>query len=350
MRLTFNGYAIVPILTVLIMAVPAMAHVFIENDQRSGAIPAYDGSGWVCEVFLDIPDDNAAHLLAAEAYVLKRPPDFTFKTQWIDFPSGPTGSRLDTSFATMSDFFDDHIFDVSDPTMLNQPFGNFLFRCNGVLSIRAEDDIETVIIGNNANTAQLPTWVEVGTFGNDGFRTEVGTQTVYRIPIVTGPTNQFFHENMICLGLGMYPIKVTFFNRYDPTNEFMMDSAGVEVYSLHGSPFEYPGGDILVLPDGTPASLIPPRVIYQTEDILPLADGDFNADGVVDMLDFQWMQHCHTGPGGDDVFPPVGCSITSCTNCAPGMDGGYMDFDDDGDVDGVDFSAFQDAVFDAGSP
>ncbi len=328
----------------------AHAHVFVENDQRTGAIPPYEGGGWVCEAFLGIPDDDASHLLSAEAYVSKRTPNLTFKTEWIDFPAGPTGSRPDTTFATLGHFLDDHIFDVSDLGQLDEPFGHFLFRCKGVLAVRTQDDIETVIGGNNANTAQLPTWVEVGTFGNDGFRTEIGSQLIYRIPIVTGPTNQFFHDNMICLGLGMYPITITYFNRFDPTNEFNMGSAGVEVYSLHGSPFHYPGGEILALPDGTTASLIPPRVIYQEGDVLPIEDGDFNADGAVNMLDFQWMQHCHTGSGGDNVFPPVGCSIASCTDCDSKTVGGFMDFDDDGDVDEFDFSAFQDKVFGIASP
>ncbi len=320
----------------------ANAHVIVENNLRVGSIPQTDGNGWICSVYLNIPDENAINLLAAEFHVTSQTPDFTFETQWIDFPAGPLGSDLDTSFATMGDFFDDHLVNVSDPTRLDEPFGSFLLECTGFISVRPEDDIETVVKGNSANTAQLPTWVEIGTFGNDGFRTEIGTETIYRIPIVSGPTNQFFHENMICNGWGMYPITITYFNRYAPDDLFM-HSAGVEVYSFHGSPFAYPGGAILQLSDGTPATLLPPRVIYQQADIGPLQDGDFNADGIVDFLDYQWVQRCFTGPAGEDVFPPIGCSRTSCTSCTDDTIG-FLDFDDDGDVDEFDFSAFQNAV------
>ena len=140
----------------------AEAHVFVSYLHRQGAYPPHDGAGWLGEAFLNVPnfdlDHHAllqgcltganrayagdcrggdmdrdgdvdlrdfgrlqaafhdAHLLHAQRYVADREPDFTFRTDWIDFPAGPENSRLDVDFSTVGGFLDDYIYDVSDPS------------------------------------------------------------------------------------------------------------------------------------------------------------------------------------------------------------------------------------------
>ncbi len=312
-------------LVALAWGLPVRAHVFIFDTYRVGAAPAYDGSGWICEAYLNIPEASAAHLIAAENYVVERPPDFTFRTPWIDFPAGPEPFADDTEFDTMGDFLDDYIYDVSDPSKLDEPFGHFLLRFRGYVSVRLEDDIQPPLL-EGGNTLGLPVWVEFGSFGFDGYRTRI-VDTIYRIPIAN-PANPFFHENSIILGLGLYPIEVTYFNHYDPNGQVQMDKAGIELYSWHGDGLAWPGGDNLVHTERGPATLVPPRVIYQAEDIVPLILGDFDADSDIDLLDYRWLQTCFTGPG-EDFFLDDGCNA--------------FDFDGDGDVDWEDFAAFVEA-------
>jgi len=72
-------------------------------------------------------------------------------------------------------------------------------------------------------------------------------------------------------------------------------------------------------------------------DLSLIIDGDFDDDGVVDLLDFLKFASCFTGPCGDPpCYPPLyeGC----CT---------IGDFEDDGDVDLADFATFQ-LVFEGG--
>lgn len=298
----------------------ARAHVFIFEFYRVGAYPPYDGSGWVGEAFLNIPDASAIHLLAAEAYVANRTPDFTFRTDWIDFPAGPVAYDLDANFNTIGDFLNDYIYDVSDPSKLDAPFGHFLLRFSGFLKVTLQDDVS---FGGSG----LPIWVEFGSMGYDGYRTRV-FDTVYRIPIVN-PANGFFHENSIVQAAGLFPIEITYFNRYDPQaqNNPPTERAGIELYSFHPGGLPWPAGENLVHPVFGPATIVPPRVIYQEEDILPLIDFDYDADSDVDLLDYQWLQTCYTGPAGDEPFYfDLGCST--------------FDSDNDQDVDLDDFSAF----------
>ncbi len=303
----------------LLFSVRADAHVFIFDFYRAGAAPQHEGQGWIAEVYLNIPDESAIHLLAAEQYVEKRVPDFTFRTPYIDFPAGPVAFRFDNEFETMGDFLDDYIYDVSDPSKLDEPFGNFLIKFRGYLRVELNDD--------HTLTPGLSVWVEFGTIGFDGFRTAIEEQTIYRLPIVN-ENFPFFHENSIVLGLGLFPIEITTFNRYDPKG--VMRHAGIEFYSWHGGALNWPAGENLVHPVFGAATIVPPRVIYQFEDIRPLVKGDFDADFDIDVLDFQWLQTCFTGPGGDDVFLDEGCNA--------------LDFDDDNDVDVDDFAAFAKVV------
>ncbi len=56
-----------------------------------------------------------------------------------------------------------------------------------------------------------------------------------------------------------------------------------------------------------------------------MADGDFNADGFVDLVDFGEFDFCYTGAGGGPIDP----------TCEPG------DFDADGDIDCADWLQFR---------
>ena len=85
----------------------ARAHILVSRGDRVGAYPAYDGSGWVAEVFLNIPGTSASSLLAAESHADSTTPDFTFRTPWIDFPAGPGAAGRDSDFATVGDFLND---------------------------------------------------------------------------------------------------------------------------------------------------------------------------------------------------------------------------------------------------
>lgn len=59
----------------------------------------------------------------------------------------------------------------------------------------------------------------------------------------------------------------------------------------------------------------------------PVVAGDCNADGVVNLLDYESFLACVTGPAGGPVSPECAC----------------FDFNDDDDVDFGDFAALQQA-------
>lgn len=316
----------------------ARGHVFVPEMYREGGYPAYDGAGWVAKVYLNLPlpdppEDTSATdlgtLIQAESYVADATPDFTFRTDWIDFPAGPEAVALDTSFTTMGDFLNDYIYDVSDPSKLDEPFGNFLIKFEGYLKVTFDEDLTSAI--------GLPIWVDFGTIGYDGFRLEVGT-TIYRFPkmfVVDGEPSFFWRENPICEAAGMFPIRVTYYNRYDadldpdpPTQQsYHNEYAGIEVYTWHGSELALPAGQNMVHAVRGPGTIIPPRVIYQADDVQPLVTGDFTADGQVDGRDLRWFQTCFTGPG-DELF------VLLATGCH------RFDFDEDRDVDLTDFATF----------
>ncbi|MCP4246078.1 MAG: hypothetical protein GY778_03425 [bacterium] len=305
---------------------PARAHFFVLEGDRVGAAPAYDGGGWLAEVYLNIPEESIGQLITVEAYVAGLTPDFTFRTEWIDFPAGPAvygdpQDDLDAGFATMGDFLDGPIFDVSDPAQLNASFGHFFIRFSGLLKVAMDHDTDLI--------PGLPIDIYFATYGFDGYRTRVGTTSIYRVAntaFVGG--NGLFTENGLLLGVGLFPIEVTYFNRYDPAGADGNQQAGIELYSWHGTGPDWPtgAGQQLVHPVFGPMTLVSPDLIYRPEDVGPVVKGDFDADFDFDLFDFQWFQWCYTGDlseiGGTIGF---GCST--------------VDFDDDVDVDGSDYSA-----------
>ena len=60
-------------------------------------------------------------------------------------------------------------------------------------------------------------------------------------------------------------------------------------------------------------------------DLQCQGNADMNADGTVNLFDYDLFQACVTGPGGGPVSPDCAC----------------FDFNDDDDVDLLDFAAFQ---------
>jgi len=309
--------------TLLTFTHVAGAHIFIFSVWRAGAPPQYEGNGWFGEAFLNIPDANTNVLTSAENYVVDLEPDFTFRTDWIDFPAGPVPWKQDSDFATIGDFLDDYIYDVSDPELLNTPFSmNFLLRFSGYLKVDFDDDI--------SGEFGLPIWVEFGTMGYDGYRTRL-FDTIYRIQI-SNPANGFYHENSIIEVVGLFPIEITWYNRYDPLAQLSppRDRAGVELYSFHPGGLPWPSGQALVNSIFGPSTITPPGVIYQADDILPVIPGDFDLDTDIDLVDAHWFQTCHTGsvdPEGEPINLNLGCDT--------------MDFDGDLDVDLDDFMIFQ---------
>ena len=75
-----------------------------------GTAPLTDGQGWLCEAYVDLPNESAMHLITAEQYANTHEPDVTFQTHWIDYPPGPQAFGLDTSFETLEDFLGDNHF------------------------------------------------------------------------------------------------------------------------------------------------------------------------------------------------------------------------------------------------
>ena len=331
------------------------AHVFVSKAHRVGAYPPHDGAGWVAEVFLDVPNFDLAHLadlsacmsgpgqpylpeckradldddgdvdmtdvwrlerdyfranlIVTERFVDGLTPDFTFKTDWIDFPAGPQDSDLDANFQTMGDFFNDYVREISDPTKLDKPFGSFFVRFTGFIKVRLEDE-ERI-----RDFIDLPVWVDFGTMGYDGYRTRVG-ETVYRIANINWSGQPFFNFGPSIEAPGLYPIEITYFNSYDPTGVIGYERAGIELYSWHGGGLAWPAGEQMFHEVKGPGTLLPPRVIYQMQDVRPLVMGDVDADTDVDLRDFWWLQFCFDP---DVFFLPFGCD--------------QVDFDADGDVE-----------------
>lgn len=262
-----------------------------------GAYPPYPGSGWIGEAYLNIPDDNVENLLTVESYVRNHEPDFTFRTSWIDFPAGPIEANFDTEFDTIGDFLNDYIYDVSDPSLLDEPFDHFFLRFRGFLKVRLEDEIR------DREDVGLPVWIDLGTMGYDGFRSSV-VVTVYRIPDVNLNDNPWTNFGPACEVPGLYEVEVTYFNRYDVDGTNGSPLAGIELYGFWPSEKAWPAGQQMFRPGFGFGRLVPPDIIYQAEDVLPVEPGDFHADSDIDMADFQWLQIC---ANPEYFFLPSGC-------------------------------------------
>jgi len=319
-----TGSQCLRVVAVAVIAGAAHAHVFVSGADRAGAFPAYDGSGWVAAVYLNIPGPSAESLIAAEAYADGVAPDFTFKTPWIDFPAGSQAFTRDSELDTVGDFLDDYVEDVSDPTKLDEPMSNMLIRFRGLLKIVLEDEVR-----ENRDPAP-PIWVEIGTMGYDGYRVSI-VQTIYRRPNVNPDNIPWFQFGPEAGGQGLFPIEIAYFNRYDPLGIFEVPApnAGIEVYSWNGSEKAHPAGEQMIHPEFGQATIIPPRVIYQPEDALKLPPGDFDGDGNIDLHDWQWIPNCFT-PDAPPFIYLIGC--------------GDLDFDVDGRVDEFDVSTFNDVA------
>lgn len=277
----------------------APAHEFVSRQSRSGAYPTEPGTGWYGEAFLNLPLLAAANLLTAETYANTVTPDFTFRTEWIDFPAGPTDAVLDADLTTVRDLLNDYIFEVSDPTKLDEPMSHLLLRFTGHVKVRLRDEVraELTFVGP-------PVWVDFGTMGFDGFRTKVAENSVYRTPDVNLNQNPWSSFGPAIEALGLYPITVTYFNRYDPHGTLDAPWAGVELYGYYASDKAWPAGGQMFNTRLGFGTLVPPWVIYQTGQILPIEPGDYDGDTDFDLYDFAWIQYC-----GDPsfFFLPSGC-------------------------------------------
>ena len=296
-------------------------HIFIDKDYRVGAYPSYDGNGWVASGFLNIPDEDAVNLFAAEVYVDGRTPDFVFRTPWIDFPAGPVSVAPDSDFTTMGDFLNGHVTNVSPRIALAAPFGNFLLRFTGFIKIAFEDQ--------TLGGIGFPVGVDFGISTYDGMRIRTG-ETIFSVPI-SNPCDGFFRESGLFEGVGLFPIEITYYNRVTDQpfdcvfTGLAEDRAGIELYSWHGGGLELPvGAERMIHPVRGPATVLPPRIIYQFIDIRPLPLGDFTADSKVNIRDFRWFETCFDGGFRGLGF---GCDA--------------FDFDGDFHVDWFDFEFFQ---------
>lgn len=290
-------------LVVALCAIPnvAPAHEFVSRLSRSGAFPPEPGTGWYGEAYLNLPLDAAANLLTAENYADTVEPDFTFRTEWIDFPAGPTHSVLDDTLATVGDLLDDYLFDVSDPSKLDEPMSHLFLRFTGHVKVRLADEVRTTL-----TFVGLPVWIDFGTQGFDGFRTMVATNSVYRTPDVNLNGNPWSSFGPAVEALGIYPITVTYFNRYDPSGALDAPLVGVELYGYYDSEKAFPAGEQMFNEVHGFGRLVPPDVIYQPDQLLPLEPGDFDGDTDFDLYDFAWLQFC-----GDPTFflLPSGCHV-----------------------------------------
>ena len=296
-------------LAIVAIASPVSSHVYVARNMLAGAYPPYPGSGWLGEAYLSLPEKAVDNLLSVEPYVRDLEPDFTFRTTWIDFPAGPKDSVPDSDLSTIGDFLNDYVTDVSDPSKLDEPMSHFFLRFTGYVKVRLSD--ETRI----RDFIGLPVWVDFANMGYDGYRAGtpplpgVGglSATYYRVPDVNLNDNPWTHFGPNMEVLGLYPIEVTYFNRYDPNGELAAPLAGIELYGFHAESDKFwPAGQQMFHEVFGFGRLVPPSVIYQAEDVQPLRGGDFDGDTDLDLLDYQWLQIC-----GDPtfIFLPAGCDV-----------------------------------------
>lgn len=297
-------FGVASVFLLAMVGLPAsFGHPFVPQDTRAGAYPDYPGAGWRGEVFLNLPAESAEHLLVAEQYVIGRTPDFTFQTQWIDFPAGPVSDVADADLATVGDLLDDYIFNVSNAALLSEPMSHLLIRFTGLVKVTLADESRTLgYIGP-------PIWMDYGSWGFDGYRTSVGGVTCYSIINSNEFETGWFNFGPSIEVQGLYPIRVTYFNNYDPDGSRGAPRGGFELYSWQGSPYAWPAAET------TPPhsvfgymTLAPPGPIYQPGDELPMERGDFDGNALIDLRDFQWIQNCFCSQG--PCFFAAGCDWT----------------------------------------
>lgn len=291
---------------------PAAAHFFVSPLDRVCVSPDAPGSGWFAEVFLDIPDQWAGSLLSAEAYVAGLPPDFTFRSAYVDFPAGPVDALLDADVASIGAWLGGEITNVSDPAQLGRPIGNFLIKFHGHTDVRLEY--------SSLGVATLPVLLDFGTHGYGGYRLRLGSTSIYRVQNhVFNGNNPFFTENALVHGMGLFPVAFTYYNRFDPEAAVGHERVGVELYSFHHDGLPWPAGQSHFDPIFGYMTLTPPSVIYQPEEVPALARGDADGDGAITLVDFAAAQRCF---GGEGQSAGEACLV--------------LDFDNDADVDGAD--------------
>lgn len=307
---------------------------------RLAAYPPEEGTGgWLAEVYLNLPipdpppppdPPNPYYLLHAEADTANLSPDFTFRCDAIDFPAGPApwmpnscASDMDDDLLTVGDFLNGPIHDVSDPSKLNLPMSHMFIRFSGYFAVRLSDS-------SLVNPDAFPAAIDFAIYGFDGFRINVGS-TVFREILSpdlcpTFPLKPPTTENAFFYALGMFPIEVTYFNRYDPTSAAGRGRMGIEVYSWMGDGPVYPAGSFWVDPNNGrgPMTLMPGSLIYSEDQLLPLVPGDFEGDGDVDLADYFWFPQC---AGGPEAGLNIGCIA--------------WNFDGDPDITLADFAVVQ---------
>lgn len=305
----------------LLLAAPAQAqdrsHVFVFSRQRLGAAPCEPGTGWRVECFYDIPEPSVGNLRDAELYVNGVEPTFTFHTDYLDWPAGDPSVVPDTEFATLGDFLNDYISDVSDPEALDLPFDrHFLLRASGGINIR--------LVDSSYPYPTPPVFFEMGLVAADGGKIFIDPTTIVRL-LLPEPPPSFIAEDPVTDLPGVYPFAITYLQRFDPDNRFGAGNAGFELLTCHRDGLPLASGVHLEYRCGYPGLAIPPWYVYQPESIQPILECDFEVDGDVDLADFSHFQRCYTGPGNENPFE-YGCFI--------------FDSEGDDDVDLADFDYF----------
>lgn len=309
----------------LVVAGHVSAHPFVPQVHRIGTYPDYDGNGWFGEAFLHIPEPpegTVFNLLYVDNYVTGRTPDFTFRTPWIDFPSGPDAFREDNAFQTVGDLLDDYIYAVSDSTKLDEPFSSLYLRFTGFMKAVFSDETRL-----EHPTTSLPLWLDFGSMGYDGYRTRVGDVSCYRVVNVNVVKDPWYNFGPGVEVPGLFPVEITYFNHYDPDGTLGAPYAGFELYSWHEDGLPLPSGANAIHAVKGSMRLAPPRLIYEATDALPVVKGDFDADLDFDLQDFQGLQ---------------GCLTTVPDKFASGCD--WMNMDDSGHIDLEDFKFFFDLL------